>query len=809
MTDFQRIESYFSDHGMVPFAFQTLAWERTASGINQLIQCPTGSGKTLAACGAILDQLIASDHTPGLVLLYITPLRAMTRDLELALSAPLKDTPHRVMCRNGDSTTSERNQVFNKPPQILFTTPESLSVMLSSNKATQLFRHLQLVVVDEWHDLWSSKRGTQTVLCLARLRKLSPTLVTTGVSATLANPKDALKALLAVGAHGELTSSDLTRQLDLKITECDANAHLPWAGYLGLGLLDPVAKGLKKGQTTLMFANTRNQAEHWYQALSIVRSDLKVLLHHGSLAREIRESVESALKEGSVDLVVATSALDLGVDFQAVNHVIQIGSPRAVGRLLQRAGRAKHRPGERVEVQLVPTHRLHLHEYAALADALDTESLEPIRPPVMSLDVLVQHLVTVAMQSPWHATEILDEIRTTDAYSNLSDTQFALVLAILSQGSNSLANYNEFKRLMQREDGTWTVASRQIAMRHRMSIGTIVSNTLVRVKMRRGKAFGEVEENFAARLKPGDVFRFAGKRLKVHALRDGELLVTPASAGPASEIPRWSGGRLPLSETLARYVIRRFQDASALSDRIKNSNWLECELFRTHTLQREISQLPNDHSILFERHQSRDGHHGWIYPFAGWLVHQTLAPLLAHRIAKKRPATLTWTVNDYGIEWLCSEPEPIDCILSDWTDLLRQDDLLNDLNEALQLSELTRRQFRTTARIAGWIFQGYPGRMKSARALQTSAGLIFDVLSKYDPDHLFIAQARQDVLTEFCDLERLTLTCESLRQMQPYQVNVARPSPLGLPLMIERLSARVSTETLQMRLQKLTAGFDD
>jgi ATP-dependent helicase Lhr and Lhr-like helicase len=809
MTDFPFIESFFASRQMTPFAFQRRAWDVTRQGVSQLIQCPTGSGKTLAACGAVLDALIGNPKRTGLTLLYITPLRAMTRDLELACTVPLEGTPHRVMCRNGDSTAAERSQIFRKPPQVLLTTPESLSVLLSSPKAIDLFRTLELVVVDEWHDLWSSKRGIQTLLCLARLRQFNPQLVTTGLSATLANPLAALQALIPVGHEGTLTTSELVRPLLITVTAFDHASRLPWAGYLGLTLLEPVAKSLQSGQTTLLFTNTRNQAEHWFQALSIVRSDLQIALHHGSLAREAREAVETALKYGTVDLVVATSALDLGVDFQAVDRVIQVGSPRSVSRLLQRAGRGRHRPGETVEIELVPTHRLHLHEYAALAQALDRQHIEPVRPPAVGLDVLLQHLVTLAMQQPWHADAMLAEIRTIQAYASLDSTQFESLLAILSRGSDSLDQYDEFKRLVQRHDGTWSVATRQIARRHRMSIGTIVANSQVRVKMRRGKAFGEVEETFAARLKSGDVFRFAGKRLKVLMLRDGELIVAPAGSGQASEVPRWTGGRLPLSDTLADCVFAQLCDTEPLSERITNAAWLLAELQQTEALQRQISRLPQRAQVLVERLTSRDGHHAWIYPFAGWLVHQALAPLIAHRIAQMTPSTITWTVNDYGIEWLCAEQAPLDLMLSHWKTLLTTDQLLEDLQQALQLSELARRQFRATARIAGWVFQGYPGRMKSSRALQTSAGLLFDVLSQYDPEHLLLYQAKQDVLREVCDIDRLVHTCNRLRDLKPDPVTLERPSPLGLPLLIERLSARVSSETLQSRLAKLTAGFDD
>ncbi len=805
---FEHITAYFKNKGFQPFPFQLEAWKRTMSGHHQLIQCPTGSGKTLAATGAMIDQLLAAPNSKGLRLLYVTPLRAMTKDLELALKDPLSSTNITVLARNGDTSAKDRASLFRKHPQILMTTPESLSVILSSPKSKELFAELELIVVDEWHDLMATKRGVQMSLCLQRLLKLSKKATITGISATLKDPHMALNVLLPNGETGQLTQAHIDRVVALTICESTDDARLPWAGHLGLSLLKPVSQTLIKGQTTLLFTNTRNQAEQWFQALSIVRMDLSIALHHGSLASATRQDVETKLKTGEIDCVVATSALDLGVDFQAVERIIQIGSPRSVSRLIQRAGRASHRPGEGTDVLLVPTNRLHLNEYAALADALDTGSLEPIRPPEHCLDVLIQHLVTMALQGPWKPDDMFEEVTQAWAYRHMTRETFERLLTVLTKGSDSLKEYPEYRRLEEREDGRFILVSNQAARRHRMSIGTIVSHAHVRVKMRRGKSLGEVEESFAGRLQPGDVFRFSGKRLEVVRFSDGELIVKPAGSRKASEIPRWTGGRLPLSETLATRVVADFQRSNPLSQRIQNSQWLARALKETAEIQARISQCPETEVTIAERFKTRDGHHLCIYPFAGWLVHQALGPLIASRIAKLTPATLTVTVNDYGIELLSPEAGPLDICTEQWSSIVQPRELQHDLEKALNLSELVRRQFRATARISGLIFEGYPGRQKSLRMLQTSAGLLYDVLSQYDPNHVLLGQAKNDVLRDEFDIERLLEVLQSLEQ-QPVQVKeIAQPSPLALPLVIDRLSSRLSTETIAQRMERMTRSFD-
>ena len=809
MSQYASIRDYFQAQGFTPFAFQETAWSLTQASNHQLIQCPTGSGKTLAAAGAWIDDLLHQPKSVGLRVLYITPLRAMTRDIERALAAPLEGSPHMVLARNGDSTASERARIMRKPPAILMITPESLSVLLASTKAPDIFKHLQGCIVDEWHDLMVSKRGLQTVLCLARLRQYAPNLVITGISATLADPERALQALLPVGETGQITRAEIAREIQLRVIEDTESARIPWAGHLGLTLLKEVARDCVAGETTLLFANTRNQAEQWYQALSIVRADLNIALHHGSLASEARNAVETGLKDGTLDLVVATSALDLGVDFQAVERIIQVGSPRSVSRLIQRAGRARHRPGAHPTVTLVPTNRLHLHEYAALADALDDQALEPMQPARGSLDVLLQHLVTLALQTPWEPNAMLAEIRQVDAYRNLSQEVFTECLTVLEKGSHSLTEYSAYQKLKPNAFGRYAVTSLQIARRHRMSIGTIVSHAQVRVRMRRGQSLGHIEESFAGRLRAGDIFRFAGRRLAMIRLEDGDLIVKPAAGGRVSEVPRWTGGRLPLSQTLAHRIERAFDRSTPVSPRVLNADWLSSALQKTAWIQATLSANPEADSVLCERFRSRDGSHLILYPFSGWLVHQALGPLLATRLAAYTPATLTITVNDYGIELLSPTEEPLDLLVTRWTDLLHTDGVISDLDQALNLTEIVRRQFRATARIAGLIFEGYPGKQKSMRMLQSSAGLLFDVLTEHDPDHILLAQAKRDVLEDEFDLPRLMETLTSLSARPLHLCALKKPSPLALPLLIERLSARLSTERLQDRLQRMTEAFND
>lgn len=808
MTHWHAIEAWMRSHGYTPTDLQLAAWTHAIEQRHQLIVSPTGSGKTLAATGVMLNQLLCQAPAKGVRLVYITPLRALSRDLEKALTAPLAGTKHRVAVRTGDTRASERAAILRNPPSMLITTPESLSQLLTSPKTVQVFSGVEQVIVDEWHDLIATKRGTQCLLAIARLRLLSPQLRMTGCSATIADPERALKAFIPVGCDGVLVHPGQQRSIQLQVLLPADDERLPWAGQMGLSLLGSVSTQLRPGHTTLLFTNTRNQAEQWYQALAIIRSDLRVELHHGSLDHSRREAVEAGLKEGTLDVVVATSALDLGVDYPAVEAVIQIGSPRAVSRLIQRAGRAKHRPGEPLSATLVPTHRLHLNEYQALADALSAHALEPVWPAEGHLDVLMQHLVTLALQAPWHPDQVYAEITSVAAYAELTRETFASVLQALQYGSTHLSQYPDYQRLVVREDGHVQVASPGIARRHRLSIGTIVAHASLRVRVQRGAILGEVEESFATRLKPGDCFRFAGRVLQCVRLRDGELWVK-AARGNASEVPRWTGGRLPMSQTLAHHVVERLARPRPSPPCIQNHQQLDQMIQETQrVLNRFGVQVDSDH-LLVETFQTRDGIHCVCFPFAGWLVHQALGPLLAYRLSRLREATYTVTVNDYGIELLSDDPQAFQPLRETPNALFSPDHMLQDLAEAVNLAELMRREFRGVARIAGLLFEGYPHQRKSTRMLQSSAGILFDVLNTYDPDHLLLQQARRDVFQASFDLPRLTSLLEHLQHTPVRWTSVSQPTPLSLPLVHDRLSSRLSSESVVKRLAKCLRGFDD
>lgn len=808
MSDWTQIETWMRSQGYTPSDLQHAAWNNTMAGCHQLIVSPTGSGKTLAATGMMLNQLLRQAPAKGVRLIYITPLRALSRDLEKALISPLADTQHRVAVRTGDTRASERAAIIRKPPALLITTPESLSQLLASPKSVDIFATVEQVVVDEWHDLIASKRGTQCLLAIARLRRLAPQLKITGCSATIADPEHALKALIPVGCEGVLVHPSQQRPIQLHVLLPADNERLPWAGQMGLSLLESVSAQLRPGQTTLIFTNTRNQAEQWYQALAIIRSDLRVELHHGSLDHSRREVVEAGLKEGTLDVVVATSALDLGVDYPAVEAVIQIGSPRAVSRLIQRAGRAKHRPGEPLSATLVPTHRLHLNEYQALADALSAHALEPVQPAEGHLDVLMQHLVTLALQAPWLPDTTYAEITSVAAYAELTREAFAAVLQALQYGSTHLNQYPDYQRLVVRDDQYVQVATPGIARRHRMSIGTIVAHASMRVRVQRGAVLGEVEESFATRLKPGDCFRFAGRVLQCVRLRDGELWVK-AARGNASEVPRWTGGRLPMSQTLAHHVVERLARPRPSAPCIQNHQQLDQMIQETQiVLNRFGVEVDSDH-LLVETFETRDGVHCICFPFAGWLVHQALGPLLAYRLSRIQEATYTVTVNDYGIELLSDDPKAFQPLQDTPNALFSPDHMVQDLAEAVNLAELMRREFRGVARIAGLLFEGYPHQRKSVRMLQSSAGILFDVLNLYDPDHLLLQQARRDVFQTSFDLPRLTTLLERLQHTPIRWTSPGQPTPLSLPLVHDRLSTRLSSESVVKRLAKCLRGFDD
>ncbi|MEN9936651.1 MAG: hypothetical protein RLZZ387_3230 [Chloroflexota bacterium] len=851
-------EEWFARCGWQPFPFQREVWLAYLGGGSGLVHATTGAGKTYAAwLGPLLEYLAEADQgrktgdqraaragdgaaaaptspsssavrprfssAPPLRVLWLTPLRALAADTAAALQAPLVDLglPWTVETRTGDTPSGARARQRQRLPTALVTTPESLSLLLARPDHPELFRDLRAVVVDEWHELMGSKRGVQAELCLARLRGLRPGLRTWGLSATLGNLDEALATLVGCGesaaedaesaerAEGRALPSAaaagsaparLVRGAVPKPVTIDAIIpprveRFPWAGHLGLSLLPQVLAAIEESASTLVFTNTRAQTELWYQAILDARPDWAgtIALHHGSLDREARAWVEQALRDGRVRCVVCTSSLDLGVDFAPVDRVIQVGSPKGVARLLQRAGRSGHRPGVPSRITCAPASALELVEVAAARDAVAQGRIEA-RPPLQRpLDLLAQHMVTLALGGGFRAPELLAEVRTTRAYHDLSDDEWAWALDFVVRGGPALHAYPEYARVVER-DGRYLVESQTVARRHRASVGTIVSDASLRVQYLRGPELGSVEESFVARLKPGDRFVLAGRVLEFVRVRDMTAWVRRAE-DERGVVPRWSGGRLPLSGELAGAVRARLEQARA-------GVFEGPELAAVRPileLQARWSRLPAADELLVERLRTREGHHLFFYPFEGRLVHEGLAALVAYRLSRLRPITFTLAMNDYGFELLSPEPAPLD---EAQTLLLTPQGLTEDVLASLNATEMARRQFREIARVAGLIVEGYPGE-KSLRQVQASSGLLYDVFAQYDPGNMLLAQARREVLERQLEQSRLAAALARLSAGRVTVVDVARSTPFAFPLLVDRLRDKVSSETLAERVRKM------
>ena len=811
----EEIERWFEGRGWAPFPFQREVWRRYLAGESGLVHVATGFGKTLAAwLGPVMEGLgdpraaaapARRAEAPALRVLWVTPMRALAQDLVKNLREVSGEVAPGwlVEGRTGDTSSTDRGRQSRRLPTALVTTPESLSVLLSREDAAERFEHLQCVVVDEWHELFGTKRGVQTELALARLRRLAPGLRTWGLSATLGNLDEAAEALLGRGAEGALVESDRRRELEVRSVLPKEIECFPWSGHMGLRLLDEVAAALDGARTALVFTNTRAQAERWFQALCYARYDERerIALHHGSLDREQRSEVEAGLASGRYRAVVATSSLDLGVDFSPVDLVVQVGSPKGVARLAQRAGRSGHSPGAESRLLCVPTHALELVEFAAAREALQAGASEPRQPVVRPLDVLAQHIVTVAVGGGFRPEELLEEVRSTRAFGQLSEAEWSWALDFTRFGGETLSGYERFARVVEGPDGVLVGASRRVARDHRLNIGTIVGYGSLEVRFRNGRRLGSIEEVFVSRLRPGDAFTFSGRSLELVRVEDGAAVVRPA-AKPATVVPRWFGGRMPLSSELAGAVRRAMSRVRRCLETGESTGAAELDaalpLFER---QARASRIPEPRELLIERVRTRDGDHAFLFPLEGRLVHEGLAALLAWRATRAAPVTVTQSVNDWGLELVTRGRLPVDD--GEWAALLSPDGLLEDLLSCLDGSGLARRHFREIARVSGLVHQGLPGARKGQRQLQASAGLVFDVLTEHDPGNLLLEQARREVMERTLEFSRLRAGLEELRGRT---IRVERPgslTPLSFPLWAERIRERVSSESWEERVRKM------
>ena len=800
---------WFAARGWKPLKFQREVWKAIAAGRSGLLHATTGAGKTYAVwLGALqaFAPLAPVNKPPRLTVLWLTPMRALAADTLRALQQPLQDLQPgwSAGVRSGDTGSAERSAQNQRLPTVLVTTPESLSLLLARADAHEVLGGLRMVVVDEWHELLGNKRGVQVQLALARLRRWNAGLCVWGMSATLGNLQEAMGALLG-GEAGVLVQGEVSKKLLVDSLLPDRVERFPWGGHLGLTMLPKVIAEISASSTTLVFTNTRAQAEIWYQAMLEARPDWagQIALHHGSLDRAVREWVELALKSGELKAVVCTSSLDLGVDFLPVERVLQIGSPKGVARLLQRAGRSGHAPGRPSRITLVPTHSIEMIEGAAARTALAAGHIEARSSPLQPLDVLVQHLVTVALGGGFVPDALYDEVRSATAYAALSRESWQWCLDFVAQGGQSLAAYPDYRRVVPDDEGVWRVPDARLARRHRMNIGTIISESSMVVQYVGGAKIGSVEESFVARMKTGDCFLFGGRLLELVRIHDMTAWVRRAS-GKRAAVPRWSGGRMPLSTTLADAVVGQLALADAGH---YDTPELQC-LRPLLEIQQQWSALPTPETLVAELLKTREGWHLFVYPFAGRHVHLGLANLVAWRVAQHQPRTFSMAVNDCGFELLCAQEVDWPTLLPQVLSLGDEPQLLHEVLASLNASELSRRRFREIARVSGLVFQGYPGEKRGNKQLQASSSLFYEVFSKYDPTNQLLRQAEQELLAHELEIGRLQASLLRMAAQRRVVQQLERPTPFSFPLIVERFREQLSNEKLADRIARMVAQLE-
>jgi ATP-dependent Lhr-like helicase len=808
---FEPVEQWLAARGWSSFPFQREVWQAMAQGRSGMLHATTGSGKTYAVWLGMLAELLRRHPRGGsaepLRLIWLTPMRALAADTTRALTEPLAALAPSwtIGQRTGDTGSAERARQDRRLPTVLVTTPESLTLMLTRDDPRAQLQGVEYVVVDEWHELIGSKRGVQAQLALARLRRFNPALVTWGLSATLGNLEQAMAVLCGADVEPEpkLVRGRIDKKLVIDTLIPPDPGKYSWAGHLGARMQQPVVDEIAKSGTTLIFTNVRSQAEIWYQLLLAAKPEWagEIALHHGSIDKASREWVELGLKEGRLRAVVATSSLDLGVDFLPVERVLQIGSPKGVARILQRAGRSGHAPGRASRLTLVPTHTMEIIEAAAARRAAYAGRVERRESPDKPLDVLVQHIVTVALGGGFRADDLFDEVLSAWAYRELTRAEFDWAVLFCERGGESLTAYPDYHRIALGEDGVYRVKDAAIGRRHKLGIGTIVSDAAMHVKYLSGASLGTIEEGFIARLRKGDCFFFAGRLLEFIRAQDMAAYVRKATRNKGT-VPTWQGSKMALSTEMGDAVLEMMQLGA-------QGNFVEPELEAARPMlqtQARLSRIPTPDALLVETFRSKEGLHIYVYPFAGRHVHLGLASLLAWRLARDRPNTFSMSVNDYGFELVGAQQFDLGPVRDQ--SVFGTGDLLHDVLASLNSTELAQRRFREIARVAGLVFSGYPGQPKSAKQLQASSGLFFEVFRKYDQGNLLLGQAEREVLSQELELSRLRATLERMLGKALWLVELKHPSPMSLPLMVERFREQLTTEQLSTRLDRILRDME-
>ena len=829
---FTIIQQWLAEKGLSPFKFQQQTWQHIINGESGLVNAPTGCGKTFSVFLGVLIDFI--NHHPenyktksksGLQLLWVTPLRALAKDIGRAMNEVVEELgiQWKIGIRNGDTDINERQQQKRQMPEVLIITPESLHLLLAQKNYPDVFKSLKIIAVDEWHELLGSKRGVQVELAVSRILGSRKSTVDSdsglalwGISATIGNliqAKDVLMASLDRADQKDRRVPVIVRAEMQKKTEVDSIfpdeiEKYPWAGHLGIKLVDKVIPVIRNSKTTLIFINTRGMSEIWYQSLLTAAPDLAgaIALHHGSIEHELRIWVEESLHSGKLKAVVSTASLDLGVDFRPVETVIQVGSPKGVARFLQRAGRSGHSPDAVSKIYFLPTHSLELVEAAALKNAISENLIESREPMLLCFDVLIQYLCTLAISDGFIPDEIFEEIKSTFCYKEITREEWQKLLHFITAGGNALQQYDEYKKV-EVIDGVYRITGRRIAMRHRLHIGTIVSEVMMKVKWMTGGFIGVIEEWFISRLNPGDVFTLAGRQLELVGVKEMTAVVKKSNA-KKSIVPSWQGGRMPLSANLGRKlreqltVGSRLLSGSQLSPKKGEPAAIELKvLLPLFELQENLSHVPKANELLIEQIETKDGFHLFVYPFEGRLVHEAMAAILAYRISRITPITFSLAMNDYGFELLSDQPIPVDD--TNVYDLFTPDNLFDDIQRSVNATEMAKRKFRDVAVIGGLIFQGYPGEQKKARHLQASASLLFNVFSEYEPGNLLLKQSYQEVFDQQMEETRLR---DMLHRIQQSKVIITFPrqlTPFCFPIKVDSMRENLTSERLEDRVKKL------
>ncbi|MGB5941585.1 MAG: ligase-associated DNA damage response DEXH box helicase [Leeuwenhoekiella sp.] len=803
---------WFKSQSWKPFPFQNQTWKAFLEGKHGLLNAPTGSGKTYALWVPIVLNYIKQNpdyktkHNKGLKAIWITPLRALSVEIAGAATrfAEGMGTQLTVGIRTGDTPQKERAQQKKSMPDLLVTTPESLQLLLCSKGYDKVFKDCTAVVVDEWHELLGSKRGVQMELALSRLKTVTPQMRIWGISATIGNLEQARQVLLGPETkafeNSVLIRAELDKEYLVKSVIPEKMETFPWRGHMGLHLVDEVVPIIKKSRSTLIFTNTRAQCELWFQRLLHKYPEFagEMAMHHGSINKETRLWVEQAIHNESLKAVVCTSSLDLGVDFAPVETIIQIGGPKGVARFLQRAGRSGHQPGKKSVIYFVPTHAIELIEASALGKAAINQMVEDRVPYLLSFDVLVQYLTTLAVSDGFFPSEIFPEIAQTFCFQGITEEQWRWVLNFITKGSQSLESYDEYKKVEIEDDGKFKVNHRGIAMRHRLQIGTIVGDAVLSVKYFSGGHIGTLEEYFISKLSPGDVFTFAGRNLELYRVKDMQVLVKKAKTKKPTKVVVWGGGRMTFSAQMSELLREEMYSANLPFEEQTRELQALAHIF---SRQRKESIVPNASQFLIEVFKSREGFHHIFYPFEGRFVHEAMASLLAYRMSLLAPISFSLAFNDYGFEILSDQKIDMQQVLDN--DLFTKDHFTEDLQKSLNATEMARRKFRDIAVIAGMVFTGYPGKFVKTRHLQSNSQLLFEVFRDYEPENLLFQQAYRETFEHQLEEGRVQQALERIANQEVVLAQCEKATPFSFPIITDRLREKLTSEKLEDRIKNM------